>query len=50
MENIEKVIGKEKIVVSIEADWNLVFEELNIQWSKSGRMAQSVTLTNIRNL
>ena len=46
MENIEKVIGKEKIVVSLETDWNLVFEELNKQWSKSGRMAQSVTLTN----
>lgn len=46
MTNIEKKIEKEKIVVTTEADWILVYEELKNQWGKRGRVAQSVFLTN----
>ena len=46
MTNIKKTMEKEKIVVTTEADWLLVYEELKNQWSKRGRVAQSVFLTN----
>lgn len=46
MTNIEKTIGKEKVVVTTEADWKLVYEELKNQWGKRGRVAQGVFLTN----
>lgn len=46
MTNIEKTIGKEKVVVTTEADWMLVYEELKNQWGKRGRVAQGVFLTN----
>ena len=46
MTNIEKTIEKEKVVVTTEADWMIVYEELKNQWSKRGRVAQGVFLTN----
>ncbi|GEM_PF-7038855 len=46
MTNIEKTIGKEKVVVTTEADWMIVYEELKNQWCKRGRVAQGVFLTN----
>lgn len=46
MTNIEKTIGKEKVVVTTEADWMIVYEELKNKWSKRGRVAQGVFLTN----
>lgn len=46
MTNIEKTIGKEKVVVTTEADWMIVYEELKNQWCKCGRVAQGVFLTN----
>lgn len=46
MTNIEKTIGKEKVVVTTEADWIIVYEELKNQWGKRGRVAQSVFLMN----
>ncbi|MDD3139093.1 MAG: hypothetical protein PHX08_08990 [Lachnospiraceae bacterium] len=46
MTNIEKTIEKEKVVVTTEADWKLVYEELKNQWGKRGRVAQGVFLTN----
>lgn len=46
MTTIDKTIGKEKVVVTTEADWMIVYEELKNQWSKRGRVAQGVFLTN----
>ncbi|MGC6173961.1 hypothetical protein [Lacrimispora sp. 38-1] len=46
MKKIDEVMEKEKIVVTTEADWMLVFEELKSQWGKRGRLAQSILLTN----
>lgn len=46
MTNIEKTIGKEKVIVTTEADWMIVYEELKNQWGKRGRVAQGVFLTN----
>lgn len=47
MKKIDKVIEKEQIVITTEADWMLVFEELKSQWGKQGRLAQSILLTNV---
>lgn len=46
MKKIDKAMEKEQIVVTTQADWLLIFEELKSQWGKRGRLAQSIFLTN----